>query len=137
MNPHVSVITLGVRDMARAKRFYCEGLGWPVQQDYPQWVSFSLGNGSSALGLYAWDALAGDAGVAADGDGFRGVTLSYLVRADDRVAEVLAEAERAGGTVVKPAEKSPWGGASGYFSDPDGYLWKVASGGAGHQPFAE
>ena len=52
MKPHVSVITLGVRDLKRAKQFYSEGLGWPIQQDYPQWVSFRLGNGTSALGLY-------------------------------------------------------------------------------------
>lgn len=72
----------------------------------------------------------------AEGNGFRGVTLSYLVRSEDRVAEVLAEAERAGGKIVKPAERAQWGGSSGYFTDPDGYLWKVASG-SGQQPFAE
>ena len=97
MKPHVSVITLGVRDMNRAKQFYSEGLGWPIQQDYGQWVSFSLGNGSSALGLYAWDTLADDAGVAPGrAGGFRGVTLSYIVGSDERVDAVLAEAERAG-----------------------------------------
>jgi predicted enzyme related to lactoylglutathione lyase len=120
----------------RAKRFYGESLGWPIQQDYPQWASFGLANGSSALGLYAWDALAEDAGVAPEASGFRGFTLSYLVRSDERVAAVLAEAERAGGKVVKPADATPWGGASGYFTDPEGYLWKVASG-TGQQPFAE
>lgn len=136
MNPHVSVITLGVRDMDRAKQFYGKGLGWPIHQEYAEWVSFSLGDGSSVLGLYAWDALAGDAGVAADGSGFRGFTLSYIVRSEERVAAVLAEAERAGGRIAKPAQRTPWGGSSGYFTDPDGYLWKVASG-AGPQPFAE
>jgi len=136
MKPHVSVITLGVRDMDRAKRFYGEGLGWPIQQDYPQWVSFSLDGGTSALGLYAWDALADDAGVAAEGSGFGGITLSYLVRSEDRVEAALAEAERAGGTIVKPAQQA-WGGAFGYFADPDGYLWKVASGSGDDQPFAE
>jgi uncharacterized protein len=136
MNPHVSVITLGVRDLKGAKQFYADGLGWPLHQDYDQWVSFRLGDGSAVLGLIPWEMLAGDAGVPAEGTGFRGVTLSYLVRSEDRVAEVLSEAERAGGTIHKPAEKSPWGGTSGYFTDPDGNLWKVASGG-GDQPFAE
>ena len=136
MKPHVSVITLGVRDIARARKFYGEGLGWPVQQDYGQWVAFNLTDGSSMLGLYSWDALAGDAGVSAGGNGFRGVTFSYIVRTEERVSEVLAEAERAGGTIVKAAERGQWGGASGYFADPDGYLWKVASGSA-PQPFAE
>jgi catechol 2,3-dioxygenase-like lactoylglutathione lyase family enzyme len=136
MNPHISVITLGVKDLAKAKQFYGKGLGWTAYQDYPQWVAFSVNNGSSGVGLLAWDALAGDAGVPAEGSGFRGVTLSYLVRSEDRVAEVLAEAERAGGKIVKPAERAQWGGSSGYFADPDGYLWKVASG-SGQQPFAE
>ena len=136
MNPHVSVITLGVKDLVKAKQFYGKGLGWTAYQDYPQWVSFAINNGSSGLGLYAWDARAGDAGVPAEGNGFRGVTLSYLVRSEDRVAEVMADAERAGGRIVKAAERSQWGGASGYFADPDGYLWKVASG-TGQQPFAE
>jgi catechol 2,3-dioxygenase-like lactoylglutathione lyase family enzyme len=136
MNPHVSVITLGVLDMARAKRFYAEGLGWPVEMDYPQWVSFKMGDGSSLLGLYPWDALAADAGIAPDGSGFRGVTLSYIVRTEERVAEVLAEAEQAGATIAKPAEQAQWGGTNGFFTDPDGYLWKVASG-TGQAPFSE
>lgn len=134
MKPQVSIITLGVRDLNRAKQFYHEGLGWPILQEYDVWVSFSLGNGSSGLGLFPWDALAADAGVAAEGSGFRGFTLSYLVRSQERVEAVLAEAERAGGKVLKPAQPA-WGGYFGYFADPDGYLWKVASG-AGDQPFA-
>jgi len=136
MNPHVSVITLGVKDLAKARQFYGKGLGWTAYQDYPQWVAFSINNGSSGLGLLAWDSLAGDAGVPAEGSGFRGVTLSYLVRSEERVAEVLADAERAGGKIVKAAERAQWGGSSGYFADPDGYLWKIASG-SGQQPFAE
>ncbi len=136
MNTHVSVITLGVSDVARAKQFYGEGLGWPVQQGHGQWASFALGDGSSALALYSREALAADAGVASDGSGFPGFTLSYVVRSDQRVDQVLAEAERAGGQVVKRAEDAPWGGRSGYFTDPEGHLWKVASG-AGDQPYAE
>ncbi len=135
MNPHVSVITLGVRDLNRAKQFYSEGLGWPIQQEQGEWVCFSLGNGSSALGLYPWDTLADDAGVAADGSGFRGITLSYIVRSEERVDAVLAEAKRAGGTIAKPAQRTSWGGYFGYFADRDGYLWKVVAG-AGQQPFA-
>lgn len=135
MNPHVSAITLGVRDVGKAKQFY-EGLGWPVEQDTPYWVSFKMGDGSPSLGLIPWEALAGDAGVAPDGSGFRGFTLSYIVRDEDRVAEILDEAERAGGGIAKPVERAGWG-VSGYFTDPDGYLWKVAAGGGGNQPYAE
>jgi hypothetical protein len=135
MNPHVSTITLGVKNLNRAKKFYHEGLGWPIQQEFGEWVSFSLSNGS-ALGLFPWSALAGDAGVAPDGSGFRGVTFSYVVRSQVRVDAVLKEAERAGGTIVNAAHTAQWGGYFGYFSDPDGYLWKVAAG-VGEQPYAE
>jgi uncharacterized protein len=137
MKPHVSGITLGVRDLNRAKRFYSEGLGWPIQQDQNEWASFSLGNGSSALGLYPWDRLAEDAGAAADGKGFRGITFSYIVRSEARVDAVLAEAERGGGKIAKPAQRAAWGGYFGYFTDPDGYLWKVAAGYEGDTTFAE
>jgi uncharacterized glyoxalase superfamily protein PhnB len=81
------------------------------------------------LGLYPRSALAEDAGVAADGAGFRGLAFSYVVRSEERVAALLAEAERAGGTIVRPAQRAPWGGCFGYFADPDGFLWKVAAGG--------
>jgi catechol 2,3-dioxygenase-like lactoylglutathione lyase family enzyme len=136
MNPHVAVITLGVRDLRRAREFYCEGLGWPIQQEEDNWVCFLLGGGSSALALYPWDELAEDARVPADGTGFRGVTLAYNVRSEGRVDEVLAEAERAGGKVVKPAERTSWGGYGGYFADPEGHLWEVATG-ATQLPFSE
>jgi uncharacterized protein len=129
MKPHVSAITLGVKDVQRAKKFYGEGLGWPIQQEYGDWLAFSLNNGGLLLGIFPTAALAADAGVPADGKGFHGITLSYLVRDEPRVAEVLTEAERAGGRIVKPAERAQWGGTSGCFADPDGYVWKVASGG--------
>ncbi|MGQ0549940.1 MAG: VOC family protein [Armatimonadota bacterium] len=127
MNPQISAVTLGVRDLNRAKQFYSEGLGCPIGQDQGGFVSFNLGNGSSALALYTWDALAADAGVASDGSGFRGITLSYIVPSAERVDEVLAQAKRAGGKIAKPAQRAQWGGYFGYFADPDGYLWKVAS----------
>jgi uncharacterized protein len=75
-NPQISVITLGVRDLDSAKVFYRDGLGCPIQQDHGGFLAFSLGDGASALALYTLDALAGDAGVAADGTGFRAFALS-------------------------------------------------------------
>jgi predicted enzyme related to lactoylglutathione lyase len=135
VKPHVSVITLGVRDLNRAKEFYGDGLRWPIQQEEDEWVCFSLA-GSSALALYPWEALADDAGVPADGSGFRGVTFAYNVRSEDRVDAVLAEAERAGGAIVQPARRAACGGYSGYFADPEGYLWEVATG-ATQLPFSE
>lgn len=127
MNPRITAITLGVRDVEAARRFYGEGLGCPIAQDSGQFVSFTLGDSSSTLALYAWDALAADAGVPAEGSGFRGLTLSYIADTREEVDEMLARAERAGGRLVKPGQPASWGGYSGHFSDPDGYLWKVAS----------
>lgn len=136
MNPHVAVITLGVRDLERARSFYGDGLAWPIQQEDSNWVCFTLGDGSSALALYPWDALAEDAQVSPDGTGFRGVTLAYVVRSEERVDAVLAEAAGAGGTIVKRPVRASWGGYSGYFGDPEGYLWEVAAG-ATQLPFSE
>jgi uncharacterized protein len=127
MKPHISGITLGVEDVDRARRFYAEGLGWPVGQDLGQWVSFQVNGGSSQVGLLARDALARDAAVDPTGTGFRGVTFSYIVSSDGRVDEILAEAEKAGGSIVRPAQSSQWGGYFGYFTDPDGNLWKVVA----------
>jgi catechol 2,3-dioxygenase-like lactoylglutathione lyase family enzyme len=136
VKPHVAVITLGVRDLQRARSFYGAGLGWPIQQEDDNWVCFLLEGGSTALALYPWDELADDAGVSSDGVGFRGVTLAQNVRSKERVDEVLIEAARAGGKVVKPARSTSWGGYGGYFTDPDGYLWEVATG-ATRLPFSE
>ncbi len=128
MKPHVSAITLGVQDVAKAKQFYHAGLGWPTLQDYPQWVSFSLNDGASMLGLSPLGLLAADAGVPNAPGEFRGVTLSYLVRDEKAVDRVMAEAEKAGGKIVREAQTAKYGGYFGFFADPDGYLWKVATG---------
>ncbi|ALG07250.1 VOC family protein [Kibdelosporangium phytohabitans] len=119
-------IMLGVRDVDRAKKFYAEGMGAEIEQDYPGFVTCKLGAGSN-LALYAWDAAAQDAGVSPDGSGFRGVSFHHLTDSRDEVDEVMRAAVAAGGTVVKEAEAAQWGGYFGFFSDLDGYLWKVAS----------
>jgi catechol 2,3-dioxygenase-like lactoylglutathione lyase family enzyme len=136
VRPHVSVITLGVSDLTRAKEFYGAGLGWPAHAEEGEWICYLLGGGASALALYPWDALGADAHVDPEGSGFRGLTLSYVVRAQDRVDAVLAEAEAAGAEIVKQPAPTDWGGYSGYFADPDGYPWEIASG-ATQLPFAE
>ena len=122
-----TAIMLGVEDLARSKKFYGEGLGCQIAQDYPQFISFNLGHGSSSLALYQREAAAQDAGVSSQGSGFRGVSFHYIVPSSEAVDEVMANAQAAGGEVVKEAAGSQWGGYFGYFSDPDGYLWKVAS----------
>ena len=136
MKPHIAIIELGVKDFDRAKRFYSEGLGWPIQQEQGEWACFRLGDGSAALTLYPWDELAAEAGVPAEGDGFAGITFAYNVRFEDRVDEVLAEAEAAGGKITKARAQTSWGGYSGYFTDPEGHLWEVATG-ATELPFSE
>ena len=123
----VAAIMLGVEDVARSKKFYGEGLGCTIDQDHPNFVSFNLGDGSSSLALYQWEAAAQDAGVSSEGSGFRGVSFHFIVASSEAVDEVMGDAVAAGGAVVKEAAASQWGGYFGYFSDPDGYLWKVAS----------
>jgi uncharacterized protein len=123
----VTAIMLGVRDLTRSKKFYGEGLGGTIDKDYPSFVSLSLGDGSSSLALYEREAAANDAGVPAEGSGFTGISFHYIVASRETVDEVIASAVAAGGAVVKEAAGAQWGGYSGYFSDPDGYLWKVAT----------
>jgi catechol 2,3-dioxygenase-like lactoylglutathione lyase family enzyme len=124
MEPRVSLITLGVADLARARAFY-EKLGFRASAASQGDVVFFQA-GALALSLYPRESLAEDAQVAAEGSGFTGLTLAHNVRAKEDVAAVLAEAERAGGRILKPAQDVFWGGHSGYFTDPDGHLWEVA-----------
>jgi uncharacterized protein len=127
MSVQVTAIMLAVEDLTRSRKFYGEGLGCTIDQDHPGFVSFTLGEGSSSLALYPREAAAQDAGVSAEGSGFRGVSFHHIVDSRETVDEVIDAAAAAGGEVVKPAAASQWGGYFGYFSDPDGYLWKVAS----------
>jgi len=128
MPVQVTTIMLGVEDLARSKKFYGEGLGCAIEQDYPNFIKFSLGDGSSSLALYQREAAAQEAGVSSEGSGFRGVSFHYIVPTREAVDETIRAAVAAGGGGVKEAAAAQWGGYFGYFSDPDGYLWKVASG---------
>jgi uncharacterized protein len=124
----VTTIMLGVEDLERSKRFYGEGLGCAIDQDHPHFVSFNLGDGSSSLALYRREAAAQDAGVPPEGSGFRSVSFHYIVPSREAVDEVMANAVAAGGSVAREAAAVQWG-YFGYFSDPDGHLWKVAASG--------
>jgi catechol 2,3-dioxygenase-like lactoylglutathione lyase family enzyme len=124
MEPRVSLITLGVADLGRARRFY-EALGFAASAIGGGEVVFFQAGGM-ALSLFPRESLACDANVSAEGAGFRAIALAHNVREKAEVEAVIAEAERAGAQVVKRAEDAPWGGRSGYFADPDGHLWEVA-----------
>ena len=137
MKAHVSSILLGVEDMDRSKRFYTEGLGWEVEQDYGVSVFFEP-NGGSLVGFYGRDGLADMVGASPDGSGFSGIVFNYVVRSEARVDEILEEAKKAGAKILKPAAKLNWGGYGGSFADPDGYIWNVGYSAVGEdQPYAE
>ena len=124
MKPRISMITLGVCDLAAAINFYEKGLGFP-RIDSPPEVAFFTLNGTW-FGLYGREALAKDAQVAAEGSGFEGFSLAHNVQSENEVDEVVAQALAAGATLVKKPQKVFWGGYSGYFKDLDGHLWEVA-----------
>lgn len=124
MNPRISMITLGVRDLALSARFYQEGLGFP-RMDSPPEVAFFTLNGTW-LGLFSRDALAADATVPSEGGGFEAFALAHNVHSEAEVDEVVDQAVAAGATLVKKPAKVFWGGYSGYFKDLDGHLWEVA-----------
>lgn len=124
MEPRISVVTLGVSDLERATRFYEEVLRLPRLQSPPTISFFELGK--TWLALYPRELLAADAGVAAEGSGFAGFALAHNVRSEMEVDQLLEEAAASGGRIVKLAQHAEWGGYSGYFADPDGFLWEVA-----------
>jgi catechol 2,3-dioxygenase-like lactoylglutathione lyase family enzyme len=124
MEPRVSLITIGVGDLARSKAFYTK-LGFKASSVGGGEVVF-LQAGPVALCLFPRESLACDADVSADGGGFRGIAIAHNVREKDEVDAVIAEARAAGGTITKAAHDATWGGRSGYFADPDGHLWEVA-----------
>ncbi|MEV0345535.1 VOC family protein [Nonomuraea sp. NPDC050680] len=137
MKAHVSSILLGVRDLDRAKRFYTEGLGWKIKNDYGISVFFES-DGASPVGFYGRDGLADQVGTSSEGSGFSGLVLTYVVRSEARVDEIIAEAEKAGATILKPAAALAWGGYGGSFADPDGYIWSLGYSAQGKdQPYAE
>jgi uncharacterized protein len=124
MEQRVSLITLGVEDVARAKAFY-EALGWSGQE-VQETVFFQAGG--SAVVLWGRAKLAADAGVAPApaSAGCTGVALAHNVRSPEEVDEILATAGRCGATVTRPARRTSYGGYAGYFADPEGHLWEVA-----------
>ena len=125
MQPRISMITLGVRDLNRAIEFYQQGLGLPRRKPYSDDIAFFDLMGTW-LGLYPWDKLAEDVTVPEQGTGFRGVTLAHNLKSKEQVDVLMSEAISAGATLIKEPQDVFWGGYSGYFTDPDGHLWEIA-----------
>jgi len=123
MEQRLSLVTLGVSDLEQSLRFY-EALGWKRGNANPSVVFFQLPG--MILALWSRSALAEDAGLAPNERGFGGITLAYNARSKKDVDAVIAQAERAGARILKPAKETPWGGYAGYFADLDGHPWEVA-----------
>lgn len=124
MEPRISFVTLGVADLERATRFYEDVLKLPRIPAPPTVTFFEMG--TTWLALFPRTELAADAGVSAEGNGFPGFTLAHNVRSEAEVDGLLDEVAVAGGRIVKPGQPAEWGGYTGYFADPDGFLWEVA-----------
>jgi hypothetical protein len=123
MEQRLSLVTLGVTNLARSRGFY-EALGWRTGAAPDDEVVFFQ---ASCMIVALWDraSLAEDSAVT-DSGGWGGITLAYNARSPEEVDAVLAEAEQAGATVGRPGAETFWGGYSGVFLDPEGHAWEVA-----------
>jgi uncharacterized protein len=129
MEPRISIVALGVEDLARSTRFYAEGLGFPTTRSPEDGIVFFQLRGT-ILELFPYHSLAEDIGPGFDvpRSRFGGITLAHNVRTREEVDVVIARAVGHGAELLKPAQDTSWGGYSGYFADPDGYPWEVAWG---------
>lgn len=131
MKPKISMITLGVTDFEKSLIFYRDGLGFKTKYKEEEGIAFFEMEGTW-LAIFPKDKLAEDATVPNVGKGFSGITLAHNVKSETEVDKVYKEAIAAGARRIKQPQKVFWGGYSGYFADPDGYLWEVA-----YNPFTD
>lgn len=125
MEPRLNIVTLGVKNLDRAVHFYKDGQGWPLSSiGGGDFAIFKLSTGT-ALAFFPRHLLAKDACIE-DSGGFGGVTLAQNVSSKEEVDRALSQAVEAGGTLLKAAHDTEWGGYSGCFADPDGHPWEVA-----------
>lgn len=126
MKSKISMITLGVSDFSKSLKFYRDGLGFKTH-DYKENDNYALFEMEGTwLSLYPKDKLAEDATVSPYGTGFTGITLAHNVSTKEEVDKIFDLAITSGAKAVKRPQDIFWGGYSGYFADPDGYLWEVA-----------
>ena len=125
MNQHLHLITLGVSDFEKSKKFYTETLGWkPASASQDDVVFFQAGG--VVFAIYPREKLAEDALVSPEGHGFSGITLAYNARSESEVDQVISELKAKGVKILKEPQKAFWGGYSSYFADPDDFRWEVA-----------
>lgn len=129
MQPRITIIGIGVKDLARANAFYLDILGWEKTKDSNDDITFIKLNGI-LLSLYPIDKLGEDATVTLGDARYRPVTFAHNLESEQEVDSVFEDLRNEGVEIVKSPEKVFWGGYSGYFADPDGNLWEVA-----HNPF--
>lgn len=131
MKPRINIVTLGVDDLERSLKFYRDGLGLPTKGivgtefEHGAVVFFDLLQGVK-LALYPRSDLALDATIPLSPPSPTELSLGYNVNSREEVDKLMAEAVKAGATIIKPANNTFWGGYSGYFADPDGHLWEIA-----------
>lgn len=132
MKPKISIITLGVSDFKKSLKFYRDGLGFKFHnyKEGEDHVMFEMEG--TWLSLFPKEKLACDATVENNGSGFSGITLAHNVKSKEEVDQVINHAVSSGAKLVKKPQEVFWGGYSGYFADPDGYLWEVA-----YNPFTD
>jgi catechol 2,3-dioxygenase-like lactoylglutathione lyase family enzyme len=124
MDQRISLVTLGVKDLGRAKCFYVDGFGWKPVFENKEIIFFQAGG--MIFALFLRDHLAKEIQADQATFGRAPMTLAYNVREKSAVEPVIERAVAAGATILLPAREAPWGGYSGYFADPDGFAWEVA-----------
>lgn len=128
MTTPISIVTLGVEDVGRSRRFYEDGMGWPVASDSGDDIVFFNLSGTK-LAIYSYEDLAEETGLPMTrGLGFGGITLAQNFETKEEVDKVMETARSAGALILTPPVDRHWGGYSGYFADPDGYPWEIAWG---------
>jgi uncharacterized protein len=125
MNQHLHLVTIGVRDFDKSKKFYTEILGWKPSGSSGEDVTF-IQAGGIVISICPREKLAEDALVSPEGHGFAGITLAYNARSESEVDEIITDLTSKGVKILKEPQKVFWGGYSSYFADPDDYCWEVA-----------
>ena len=127
MEQRISFLTLAVRDLDASRRFYLDGLGWEAELFVPGDVLMIRTGQHLILSLWAESGFEAEVGPIRRGEGIVPITIAHNLRTEDEVDAVLETARAAGADPVEPAQRRAWGGYSGYFADPDGYRWEIAT----------